>query len=170
MLSAMRELHMRGIYHLDLSTENILIQEDETKEMIVKICDFGMCHRGENSEIVSHMRIPRDRKSPGKRGYMSPEVYLKKEFDPAKADCYSIGVILFIMVFGFPPYEYPDVHRDVRFDYIMSGKIADLCRMYKVKLPSEDVVDLISKILCEESQRISVGDALKHKWFASMNR
>jgi len=170
LLKGMAELHVRGIYHLDLSTENILLQEDENKEMLVKICDFGMCQRSGDLQSIARMRIPRDRKSPGKRGYMAPEVYSKKEFDPSKADCYSVGVILFIMVFGFPPYEYPDVHRDVRFDYIISGKIADLCRLYKVKLPSDDILDLLSKILCEESERISIDDALNHRCFASITR
>ncbi len=78
--------------HLDLKPENILIDDD----LKLKICDFGFS-QDVNNRITTNK---------GSDGYKSPEIYRAsfEGFDGEKADIFALGVILFIMIFGIPPF------------------------------------------------------------------
>ncbi|DBA01414.1 TPA: hypothetical protein N0F65_007311 [Lagenidium giganteum] len=83
-------LHENGIAHRDLSLENVLLSGG-----IVKICDFGLS-------------APTDSKcsnAVGKAYYMAPEVVALREYDPASADLWSLGIILFILLSGSPAFD-----------------------------------------------------------------
>ena len=78
--------------HLDLKLENILVGNDYK----LKLCDFGFIEDLKQKVI----------KNKGTDGYKAPEIYLQSNegFDGAKADIFALGVILFIMIFGVPPF------------------------------------------------------------------
>ena len=81
------------IAHLDLKLENILIGKD----CKLKICDFGFA---EDVKANIHQ-------NKGTDGYKAPEIYIQNNddgYDGAKADIFSLGVILFILIFGVPPF------------------------------------------------------------------
>ena len=82
-----------GVAHLDLKLENILVSDT----FDLKLCDFGFYEELKSSVC----------KNRGTHGYRAPETYfqLNDGFDGAKADMFSLGVILFIMVFGVPPFN-----------------------------------------------------------------
>lgn len=93
LLEAVEFLHSKeGVAHLDLKPENILIGNHYQ----LKICDFGFFE-----EIKSKVH-----KSVGTNGYRAPETYLDngEGYDGSKADMFSLGVILFILIFGVPPF------------------------------------------------------------------
>src|SRR3989338_2438185 len=79
---ALNYLHSRGIYHLDIKPQNILVSEKEGKPT-AKIIDFGLA--GFSSP---------DRKQVGTPGYMAPEMILKGALD-GRTDLYSFGVVLY---------------------------------------------------------------------------
>lgn len=90
----------------------------------VKICDFGLA-----SFVASQ---PFSGFRPGKPGYMAPEIFQNKPFNGYECDVYSCGVILFTMLFGFPPYKFASEMADARFAMIYSGHLNDLLNAWWV--------------------------------------
>jgi serine/threonine protein kinase len=93
LLDAVQHLHERGeMAHLDIKLENILIGND----FKLRLCDFGF-----SESIIGEVR-----KNKGTDGYKAPEIYTKHKsgYDGAKADYFALGVILFILEFGVPPF------------------------------------------------------------------
>jgi serine/threonine protein kinase len=94
LLNGVEFLHSKaGVAHLDLKLENILVGNNYQ----VKLCDFGFFQ--EISKKVT--------KNMGTHGYRAPETYIESNdgFSGDKADIFSLGVILFIMIFGVPPFS-----------------------------------------------------------------
>ncbi|XP_047313336.1 CBL-interacting serine/threonine-protein kinase 12-like [Impatiens glandulifera] len=96
LISAVAFCHSRGVYHRDLKPENILIDENGD----LKISDFGLgCLADENrKDSLFHTFC-------GTPAYIAPEVLTRKGYDPAKADIWSCGVILFVLMAGYLPFH-----------------------------------------------------------------
>jgi serine/threonine protein kinase len=116
-LSALAVAHERGIIHRDLKPENIMILrrmgEDERERELVKVCDFGIAQVAEatGAEDVSAGRPKKGKLTipglvMGTPEYMSPEQGRGEMLD-ARADLYSVGVILYFMLCGRTPFEAP---------------------------------------------------------------
>ena len=153
--SAINYCHKNKIIHRDLKPENILIikREDEDNELLfVKICDFGTAKWFEDGKI--------ERSIVGSCYYIAPEV-LQKNYDE-KCDLWSIGVIMYILLSGRPPFGGND-DKEI-FKRILNGSY-DLKSDPWNKISSE-AKDLIYRLLLMDSKkRINCEDALKHKWF-----
>jgi calcium/calmodulin-dependent protein kinase I len=100
-MHAVTELHSRGIAHRDLKPENLLLANPGDPASI-KIADFGF------AKIMS--KLPRNKHgqqlmmtSCGTPEYVAPEVLQNVGYD-CKCDVWSMGVILYIMLCGFPPF------------------------------------------------------------------
>lgn len=98
MTSAIRYLHAMNLAHRDLKCENILI----SKHMNTKLADFGFarsCVEEETSQkILSNTYC-------GSAAYAAPEIVSGTPYDPLKADVWSLGVILFIMLNAVMPFD-----------------------------------------------------------------
>ena len=106
---------------------------------------------------------------PGKMGYMAPEIFSSLPFSGPLADVWSMGIVLFISLFGVPPYQIP-ARSDQRFALIFSGQISRLLAAWKMtEVASADAVDLIARMLCAEERRISVDEVLSHPWLAGVS-
>ena len=92
LLEAVEHIHNKGIVHRDLKPENIVLDHNFSPKLI----DFGFAIK-----VVEGERCKRKL---GTEGYMAPEVR-QKDYDPKKADMFSLGVILFILYSGSPPFE-----------------------------------------------------------------
>lgn len=97
LVSGMLHCHKKGICHRDLKPENLLL----SGEFVLKIADFGLSALGENPDGTPVLL----RTECGTRGYMAPEVLEGRPYDGQKADVWSAGVILFITLAGFPPFQ-----------------------------------------------------------------
>jgi serine/threonine protein kinase len=150
-------LHSRGIAHTDLKPENLLIGD----QYILKIIDFERCKRGLAGKIPGR----------GTKNYRAPEVRLKQCNDPKAADVYSIGIVLFVMMFHFHPYledkltKGYDLHK-----LLVEGQDAYWDAIYDCKGEdskcSDEFKSLIAgmvKMLPEE--RLTIGEIKMHPWY-----
>jgi len=155
LLEATKYLHSQGIAHRDLKPENILLK-DENEDAAIKITDFGLSKIFADDlagEVVMKTAC-------GTPGYVAPEV-LTHEIYSEQVDMWSIGVIVYILLCGFPPF-YGDNDAQM-FKKIKAGQ-------YKFLTPywdpiSADAKDFVSKLLLvDPKKRLNSTDALKHPW------
>lgn len=100
----------------------------------------------------------------GKHNYMSPEVYNNKAaFDGFAIDLWAAGVILYIMLTGFPPYDQAS-RTDQRFDLIINGNLMRQLKSWGMNL-SEEAGDLLqSMLLLDPKDRLTLAEVLSHPW------
>jgi len=150
LLDAIRYLHEAGIAHRDLKPENMLMT-DTTENAEVKITDFGLGKVFDaHSEV---MQTPC-----GTPGYIAPEVLMMKGYNKA-CDIWSLGVIIYILLCGFPPF-YAD-NDALLFEKIKKGEFQFLRPYWD---PISDVAkDLIRKMLTVDwKQRVTAQECLQH--------
>jgi serine/threonine protein kinase len=95
---------------------------------------------------------------------MSPEVFANTDaFDGFAIDVWAAGVILYIMLTGFPPYDQAS-RTDQRFDLIVNGNLARQLRSWDIPL-SEDAEDLLQSMLqVDPRDRLSLAEVMSHPW------
>lgn len=155
---ALEYIHSQGVCHLDVSLENLLL--DGNGEL--KLTDFGLARQFDHINPFAGCSITK----PGKIIYMSPEIFAGRDFFGDQADLYSAGVVLFLMLFGCPPYEIPAAS-DRRFRLIFYGEIAELLRVWQISA-SPLALDLLSGLLCSADERMSIQDVLDHPWLSNL--
>lgn len=144
-----------GVAHNDLSLENALVFDDR-----ITICDYGLA-------LEIGKPWPPTRRSSGKLPYQAPEIFHgRQRVCTAKADVFSLGVLLFIAVFGTPPFKHPDRHADKRYAYIQDGRLGELLGLWgESHLAPAPLVELIASMLREDPAiRVSLDDVMRHQW------
>jgi len=149
-VDAIRYCHSMGIAHRDLKPENLLYATTDPNS-IIKITDFGLAKVINNDLMTTACGTP---------GYVAPEILIGKGYDNA-VDYWSIGVIIYVMLCGFPPF-FEDSNEKL-FDAIKKGE-------YEFPSPQWDEIsdyakDLIKKLLVVDPyKRIDADGILKHPW------
>ena len=93
------------------------------------------------------------------------KAYARQEYDAKAADVYCLGVMLFMMLIGAPPYQAPQP-QNAAFNYFVSGRIGDVLKHWKrLRLITVDALDLLNKILRYQNTRIKLDEILKHPFF-----
>jgi len=140
--------HEKGIAHRDLKPENLLVDDQDN----LKISDFGLSaltDAGGGKLLMTTCGTP---------NYVAPEVLLEKGYDGFSADIWSAGVILFVMLAGYLPFD--DSSMDGLFAKIEKGKF---------KMPrhlSSGAKNLISGLLVvKPKDRMNLTDIVKDPWF-----
>lgn len=154
-------LKKAGVSHRDLSLENLLVHEGN-----VLVIDMGMCLR---IPMVEHNNINQrflilPQGVCGKWHYMSPEVCKNQlPFDGPAVDLWAAGVILFLMLTGFPPWERPML-TDERFRYMSNGYLVQMLTEWKVGL-SADAMDLLQRMFwMDPTDRLCLEQVIAHPW------
>jgi len=158
-LRALHYLHELGIAHRDLKPTNLLLKspDDDTN---VKIADFGL------SKIVGENAIMQT--ACGTPIYVAPEV-LKGEAYEKEIDLWSVGVITYILLCGFPPFFDDGSNMGQLFDQIMSGEY-EYPDEYWADI-SDEAKDLIDNLLLvDPEERFTAAQALVHPWIANAER
>eukprot|EP00347_Sterkiella_histriomuscorum_P016684 403352253 len=156
-LSAVKHLHEHGICHRDLKPENFLFS-DKSEDPEIKLIDFGLSKRFGNIQELD----PSEKMHTivGTPYYVAPEV-LRGNYDFA-CDIWSLGVILFILLCGYPPFE-GDNNKEIFKNVLKQNLEFDPSDWSEI---SNEAKDLISKMLIKDpTQRISAEGALSHPWF-----
>merc|ERR1712137_65691 len=151
---AIQELHQHNIAHLDLKPENILLALDDN----VKICDLGSSFHWKNN---TH-----NNKLIGSDFYVSPEVLsYQSGYDAPKADIWSAGIILYMMITGSFPYAGATKEECYRNYFANNLSFEELCSV----LPNDvECHDLLPKILCKDVEsRITIDEIFMHPWLCS---
>lgn len=151
-LEAVLHCHQMGVVHRDLKPENLLLAS-KCKNAAVKLADFGLAIevQGEQQAWFGFAGTP---------GYLSPEV-LRKEAYGKPVDIWACGVILYILLVGYPPFWDEDQHK--LYQQIKAGA-------YDFPSPEWDTVtpeakNLINQMLTiNPTKRITAQEALKHPW------
>eukprot|EP00746_Dinoflagellata_sp_MGD_P080698 gnl/MRDRNA2_/MRDRNA2_32185_c0_seq2.p1 gnl/MRDRNA2_/MRDRNA2_32185_c0~~gnl/MRDRNA2_/MRDRNA2_32185_c0_seq2.p1 ORF type:complete len:591 (+),score=98.53 gnl/MRDRNA2_/MRDRNA2_32185_c0_seq2:97-1869(+) len=160
-----RYLHGKNMIHRDMKPENILLTEKEDRSRLhLKIADFGLARESYKSKACKTFC--------GTPHYFAPEVvdmHLKgrrKEDEMIseigygkQADIWSLGVILYIMLCGVPPFE-----DDELYDQIQNARYEfDVPQWQSVSDSAKDLVRRLMEI--NPKERLTIDQALEHTWF-----
>eukprot|EP00826_Nyctotherus_ovalis_P046429 TRINITY_DN5246_c0_g1_i1.p3 TRINITY_DN5246_c0_g1~~TRINITY_DN5246_c0_g1_i1.p3 ORF type:complete len:155 (-),score=32.72 TRINITY_DN5246_c0_g1_i1:679-1143(-) len=150
MLEALYYCHSKGIAHRDIKLENILLNEVGD----IKLCDFGVSKRFKKGELLNERC--------GTPIYIPPEMFLEIPYDGTLSDVWSLGIVLYVMLYGNFPFQGDDLS-------LLKEKIVS------ARLPLRNTVSaaarkLISRMLAKDpSQRPSVKDMLADPWMQGID-
>ncbi|KAJ2512166.1 serine/threonine protein kinase [Coemansia sp. RSA 2049] len=154
LLLAIRHLNRLGIVHRDIKLENILLEDKQS--LRIKLADFGL------AKIVGEQMFMKT--VCGTPMYVAPEVLTVRQLGmyDRLVDVWSLGVVLYICLCGFPPFS-DELSPPPMRDQIIGG-------MYSFPSPywdgvSPQAIDLVCRMLqADPRNRITVDDALAHPW------
>mmetsp|Transcript_10222 Transcript_10222/g.20977 ORF Transcript_10222/g.20977 Transcript_10222/m.20977 type:complete len:262 (-) Transcript_10222:494-1279(-) len=152
LMGALAYLHKKGIVHRDLKPENFLLADD-SRDANIKIADFG---------FACDVTGPHDLHGLcGSPGYVAPEIIKEKDGYGLPVDMWSMGVILYILLTGIPPFAGDSDEES----------FALTLRGHYDKRALEDCSsaarDLVAKFLTyNPAKRVTAEDALNHPWLS----
>ncbi|XP_027354272.1 CBL-interacting serine/threonine-protein kinase 5-like [Abrus precatorius] len=149
LISAVDYCHSRGVSHRDLKPENLLLDDNEN----LKISDFGLSALPEQLRYdgLLHTQC-------GTPAYVAPEILRKKGYDGSKADIWSCGVVLYVLLAGFLPFQ--DENLMTMYNKVLRAEF---------QFPpwfSSESRRLISKILvADPAKRTTIPAIMRVSWF-----
>lgn len=157
-LRSVHYLHTRQIVHLDLKTENILIN----RNLKVTLCDLGQARELKCANELQEGIV-------GTEYSRAPEIKQATRYNGELADMYSLGVVLFVMLLGCPPYvnqntpAFKAIYARRRVDQV----VASYRRDTNIVPLSPACLDLLANLMCPPHARMSMDSVLRHPWFNS---
>lgn len=149
LITGVHYCHSQGISHRDLKPENLLLDEND----MLKISDFGLSALSSGDAEGKLLQT-----TCGTPNYVAPEVLKERGYDGCTADVWSCGVILYVMLAGYLPFE----------DKTMAGLFHKI-ELGRFTFPdhfSKDIKMLISQMLVvDPAKRITVQQIMSNKWF-----
>lgn len=182
-LLAINNFHTNGYIHRDMKPDNLLL----TKEGHIRLIDFGLStkkdrssdpliklidefpddiqgfysnNNNNNNENGNHRRRSQVYSLVGTTDYIAPEVLLGQPYTQ-NVDFWSIGAIMYEMLFGFAPFA-AETARETAFNIVKWRQTLEFPSEPPV---SQDAIDLISKLLCDAEQRLDFESIKSHPFF-----
>ncbi|KAE8660062.1 Phosphoenolpyruvate carboxylase kinase 2 [Hibiscus syriacus] len=147
LVNALVHIHGLGVVHRDIKPENVLFDSRNS----VNLTDFG------SADVVAKEPL---RGVVGTPYYVAPEILAGREYGE-KVDVWSCGVVLYIMLAGFPPFD-GETAVEI-FEAVLRGNLRFPVRAFQWVSPG--VKDLLRKMLCKDvSRRLSAEQVLRHPW------
>ncbi|XP_076681651.1 calcium/calmodulin-dependent protein kinase I isoform X1 [Andrena cerasifolii] len=151
-LEAVDYMHVQGVVHRDLKPENLLYYSPDEDSKIM-ISDFGLSKMEDSGIMATACGTP---------GYVAPEVLAQKPYGKA-VDVWSIGVISYILLCGYPPFY--DENDANLFAQILKGEF-EFDSPYWDDI-SDSAKDFIHKLMCVNvDERYTCKQALAHPWIS----
>lgn len=150
-------LHQSKVVHADLKPDNFLFV-NPSKDSPLRIIDFGMSKFVKRRQYFHSLR--------GTPYYIAPEV-IKGQYNEA-CDMWSFGVVMFVMIFGYPPFH-ADSDQEI-FRLILDGFSPVVKKGYRAHFPaaipcSDSAKDLLARLLTSDTaKRLTAEEALAHDW------
>ena len=160
LVKAVETCHKCGITHGDIKLENILLSSNFN----IKLIDFGFAKRIDEGLISSLT---------GTKGYAAPECFITsaKEYEGIPSDIFSLGVVLFLLVMGFYPFEKPNC-TDNKYKFIMKKDFNGFWKKCEKNLNdsistiSGEFKNLFEKMVCyQANERLTINEIKNHPWF-----
>jgi len=152
MCDALKYLHEKKVVHRDLKPENILYAST-APDADLKIADFGLARMVSGGDMM--------KTACGTPGYVAPEILKNQGYDSGAVDCWSVGVILYILLCGFPPFYEEEL--PALFDQIMKAR-------YDFPTPWWDTISPEAKALVkallvvDPKKRLTAAGVLDNEW------
>mmetsp|Transcript_10585 Transcript_10585/g.25870 ORF Transcript_10585/g.25870 Transcript_10585/m.25870 type:complete len:604 (-) Transcript_10585:304-2115(-) len=170
LISAVKYMHSKGLFHFDLSLEQMLLKEQQAKgeraPPDLKLIDFGMTRFGAVGKDGKRMLFKKF--SCGKPGYKPPEMWYGRDIDGEKADVFCLGVCLLLMSLGYPAFK-TTMHAG--YQMVAKGRLPDIMRKYTggqalaEAYTKSGLIDLITRMLQSDfEKRPTLAEILEHSW------
>jgi calcium-dependent protein kinase len=158
MVHSVNYCHQVGVVHRDLKLENFVFEEKPTQTSELKLIDFGlsMKHRGANG-------IQKMKSVVGTAYYMAPEVIDRNVEYDSKCDVWALGVILFMMLTGSPPFN-GSSERQIMAS-AAEGRVDWRCWRHDATF--DTAKELIKHMLVPQAQRYDCKQVMAHKWLTT---
>merc|ERR1719361_3310237 len=159
LVSGIECMHQNGIIHRDIKPQNLLLDNKYN----LKITDFGLS----KIDPTGNCHIKMSDWHVGTRGYQAPEILLRKKEYDLKVDVFAMGVVLFILLGGYPPFEHAK-DSDKWYQFIVAKKYKNFWKSHRNCGLRQQETDLITRMLCfDPEKRISISKIKKHQWFVN---
>ncbi|CAF1230696.1 unnamed protein product [Rotaria sp. Silwood1] len=152
---ALLYLHTKKIVHRDLKPENLLVMQKKDGRITIKLTDFG---------LAMHVTGP-IKTVCGTPTYVAPEILAETGYG-IEVDCWATGIILYILLCGYPPFKTVDRNQEELFQMIQRGKFTYDPEYWDPI--SQSAKDLINHLLVVDQQkRLRADEILLHPWIMS---
>mmetsp|Transcript_24682 Transcript_24682/g.53878 ORF Transcript_24682/g.53878 Transcript_24682/m.53878 type:complete len:930 (+) Transcript_24682:237-3026(+) len=163
LLETLAYIHSLGVVHRDIKPENMLLT-DRTPNADIKLADFGLSAMLQQNADQSGPEPLMD--AVGSTFYVAPEV-LQGHGYGKECDVWSLGVVLFIALGGYPPFDGPNEQQI--FNSIMHKPLRFAEPSWKQI--SHGAKNMISRMLCKDPERrATIAELLAHPWMAANSR
>jgi serine/threonine-protein kinase Chk1 len=164
LVGAVGYMHGKSVAHRDLKPENVLLSADGN----LKLADFGLAclfeHNGVKKKAVSVVGSP---------PYMAPETVgasKARGYEPDRADVWSCGVVLFVLLVGNTPWDEPTQRSFEYAEYVRLGGRGSAEDELWAKMPAAVVSLLHGMLKLDPAERFSLTEVRTHPWFTRPNR
>jgi len=154
LLGALEHLHSKGVTHRDLKPQNMLLDENYN----LKLTDFGLSKvHTSNNRVMSTTYV-------GTKGYQAPELLMNRRYTNAM-DIFSCGVILFIMLTGYPPFEQSDPQKDNWYKYIATERYERFWKKHRDCGVPVAARNIIERMVCYQPlKRAKMKEVFDDEW------
>lgn len=147
-LQGIEYIHSKGVIHRDLKPENLLLGGHDSKT--IKIADFGLAVEFQNDEDLIFGTA-------GSPDYIAPEILNKHYYNKA-VDIWSCGVILYILLCGYPPFETREDQKNGQFKFYAED-------WQQIKVYARTLI--VKMLTVNQKNRVNATEALDSKWIQS---
>lgn len=151
-------LHAKKIVHRDLKPENLLVMQRKDGRITIKLTDFGLAMQV-NGPIKTVCGTPT---------YVAPEILAESGYG-LEVDCWATGVILYILLCGYPPFKTSDRNQEELFQMIQRGKYNYDCEHWtSVSSNAKDLIDHL--LVVDRQKRMRADEILLHPWILTVGQ